>query len=225
LDLWTVLVPILVADVVNPVLFAAVIYTLGSARPFALSSSLLLGHTATYSSAGVLVAIGIDALADRLANPKPVDFIVESVAGVALLAVGIAMASGRKAEEPRGEEEVQGFGLLGAFAAGAVINLVGLPFAIPYFGAVSQMLKADLSVAGTLAVLVAYNLLYALPFALVIGARAFFGERADGSLRRINAGMDRVSGVLVPLLLLAFGAFFVADAAWYWTSGEPLVTF
>jgi hypothetical protein len=31
--------------------------------------------------------------------------------------------------------------------------------------------------------------------------------------------------VLVPLLLLAIGAFFVVDAAWYGVRGEPLVTF
>ena len=180
---------------------------------------------AAYLSAGILVALGIGAIADRLANPKPLDFVIEAVAGLALVAVGVAMATGRKAEERHGEEEVQGFGPFGAFAAGAIINLVGIPFAIPYFGAVSQMLKAELSVGGTLAVLVAYNLLYALPFALVIGARALFGESADGALRRINAGMERVSAALVPLLLLAIGALFIVDAAWYWARGEPLVVF
>ena len=66
-------------------------------------------------------------------------------------------------------------------------------------------------------------LIYALPFALVIGARAVFGERADGPLRRLNAAMERGSAVLVPLLLLAIGAFFLADAAWYLLRGEPLV--
>ena len=52
-DLRAVLIPVLIADVVNPVLFAALIYALGSRRPFALSSALLLGHTAAYLSAGI----------------------------------------------------------------------------------------------------------------------------------------------------------------------------
>lgn len=64
-------------------LFAAVTYTLGSSRPLALSSALLPGHTAAYLAAGGLVALGIRAVADRLAHPKPVDFLVEAVAGVA----------------------------------------------------------------------------------------------------------------------------------------------
>jgi cytochrome c biogenesis protein CcdA len=222
-ELWSVLVPILLADVLNPVLLGALIYTLGSSRPLLLSSSLLLGHTATYLGAGIVLALGIDSIADRLANPKPVDFAVEAVAGLALLAIGIAMARGRKAEERRGEEEMQELGLPGAFATGSIINLIGIPFAVPYFGAIAQMLKADLSVTGTLALLAAYNALYALPFAVVIGARAVFGERADGPLRRLNAAMERGSAVLVPLLLLAIGAFFLADAAWYLLRGEPLV--
>ena len=223
MELWSVLVPILLADVLNPVLLGALIYTLGSSRPLLLSSSLLLGHTATYLGAGIALALGIEAIADRLANPKPVDFAVEAVAGLALLAVGIAMARGRKAEERRGEEEIQELGLPGAFATGSIINLIGIPFAVPYFGAIAQMLKAEFSVGGTLAVLAAYNALYALPFALVIGARIVFGERADGPLRRLNAAMERGSAVLVPLLLLAIGAFFLADAAWYLLRGEPLV--
>ena len=223
MELWTVLVPILLADVLNPVLLGALIYTLGSSRPLLLSSSLLLGHTATYLGAGIVLALGIESIADRLANPKPVDFAVEAVAGVALLAIGAAMALGRKAEERYDEGEMQDFGPAGAFAAGSIINLVGIPFAVPYFGALAQMLKAELSVGGTLAVLAAYNALYALPFALVIGARAVFGERADGPLRRLNGAMDRTSAVLVPLLLLAIGAFFLADAAWYALRGESLV--
>ena len=223
MELWTVLVPILLADVLNPVLLGALIYTLGSSRPLLLSSSLLLGHTATYLGAGVVLALGIESIADRLANPKPVDFAVEAVAGLALLAVGVAMARGRKAEQRRGEEEMQDLGLPGAFATGSIINLIGIPFAVPYFGAIAQMLKAEFSAAGTLALLAAYNALYALPFALVITARVVFGERADGPLRRLNAAMDRGSAVLVPLLLLAIGAFFLADAAWYLLTGEPLL--
>ena len=41
---------------------------------------------------------------------------------------------------------------------GSIINLIGIPFAVPYFGAIAQMLKADLSVTGTLALLAAFAL-------------------------------------------------------------------
>jgi len=37
--------------------------------------------------------------------------------------------------------------------------------------------------------------------------------------------MERASSLLVPLLLLAIGAFFLVDATWYAVRGEPLVAF
>jgi len=33
-----------------------------------------------------------------------------------------------------------------AFGLGAVINFVGIPFALPYFAALNQILKADLTI-------------------------------------------------------------------------------
>jgi len=43
-----------------------------------------------------------------------------------------------------------------------------MPFAIPYFGALDQIMKADLSLGASTFALALYNLLYVLPFALLI---------------------------------------------------------
>lgn len=50
MELWTILVPVLLADVVNPVLLGALIYTLGSSRPLLLLAigAFFLAHTAWY---------------------------------------------------------------------------------------------------------------------------------------------------------------------------------
>lgn len=59
LDLWAVLIPILLADVVNPVLFAFMVYmvyAVGTDRPLSNSISALLGHTAAYLSFGIVLA-------------------------------------------------------------------------------------------------------------------------------------------------------------------------
>ena len=223
MELWAVLFPILVADVVNPVLLAAVIYLLGSSRPVANPVAVLLGHTVAYFAAGVALAIGIEAITDRLMNPKPVDFSIEAVLGVALLAAGVAMARGRKAEAPL--EDEQGMGPIGSFLLGAVVNLIGIPFAIPYFAAIAQILKADLAWTPSLFVLLLYNLVYALPFALVIAARTIFGKKAEAPLRRLNERIDRLGEVLSPFLLIALGALFLLDAGWFFFRGRPLYEF
>jgi len=222
-ELWGFLLPILFADAMNPVLLGALVYALGTARPLALSSALLLGHTATYFGSGVVLALGIEAVAERLENPKPIDFGIEFVVGVALLAIGFAMLRGKHSEQRFGEEEGAEPGLLSAFTMGAILNLIGIPFAVPYFAAIAQMLKADLTTAGVLGAIVAYNLLYALPFALVIAVRSAFGTRVDAPLRTLNAWMERGSAVLVPLLLLAVGGFFVVEAIWFFLRDEPIL--
>ena len=221
-DTWTILVPILVADVLNPVLLAAVIFELGSRRPLLSSTSLLLGHTATYLVAGIVLALGIESAELRLRNPEPIDFAIELAVGVGLLWVGIAMARGKSAEQDFGEADR---GLLASFGTGAVVNLIGIPFAVPYFAAIAQILKADLAWTPSLGALALYNLLYALPFALVIVARAVWQEKADQPLRRFNAAIDRASGLVMPLILLALAGFFIADGALYFLRGRPLVEF
>jgi len=223
MDLWAVLIPILIGDVVNPMLLAALIHALGSQRPLLVSSALLAGHTLMYLGAGILIGLGLDALVGRLENPLPIDFVIEAVIGAALLAAFVAMLSGKKPEERYDESDVAGFGVGSAFGAGVLINLVGIPFALPYFGAVSQVVKADLTAGGVVAVLLAYNALYALPFVGVIAARAAFGARADPALAKLNSVMERVSGVLIPLLLLVLGLALLADAISFWVRGQPLL--
>ena len=88
--------------------------------------------------------------------------------------------------------------------------------------AVEQVLKADLDAAGAVGVLVAYNLLYAAPFALLIALRRLGGSDAGRLLAGINAWVDKVAGVLLPFLIIALGVALAADAAaWFWR-GAPL---
>lgn len=215
--------PILLVDVLNPVLLAAVIYALGTQRAMANAVAILLGHTATYFAAGIGLALGIDALAERLHNPEPMDFGIEIGLGMLLLAVGFAMARGGGGKADFGEAKGRSPG--SSFAMGAVINLIGLPFAVPYFGALGQILKADLSATGAVTVLVIYNLLYAAPFAAVVAARGIWGERAAGPLRKLSASIDRAGEVLGPGLLLLLGAVFVLDAAAFFLRGRALLPF
>ena len=77
MEVWTVLFPILLTDVVNPVLFAFMVYAAGSNRPVLLSSSMLLGHTAASFSAGLLPALFMETIAVRLPNPHTIDLFIE----------------------------------------------------------------------------------------------------------------------------------------------------
>ena len=84
-----ILFPILLSDIVNPVLFAGVVLALGTARPFRYSLSLLCSDVVTYFVAGLFIALGLEAILNFLKNPRPIDFYIELVIGLVLLYVGM----------------------------------------------------------------------------------------------------------------------------------------
>jgi len=219
LDIWTSLIPILLADVLNPVLFAFMVYAAGSDRPVLNSSIMLVGHTTAYLSVGIALAFGMEGISERLANPKQIDFIVELVIGVVLLWVAY-QSRGAEAKDP--EKSAPRMTTAGAFGMGVTINFIGIPFAVPYFAALSQILKYDPSFLEALLLLTGYNLLYALPFTVVPVLIAVMGERGRPILERINNVLDRVSGFLMPIILALVALALIADAVVYFLTGESL---
>ncbi len=219
LDIWTSLIPILLADVLNPVLFAFMVYAAGSDRPVLNSSIMLVGHTAAYLGVGIALSFGMEGISERLANPKQIDFIVELVIGVVLLWVAY---QSRGAENKDPEESAPRMTTAGAFGMGVTINFIGIPFAVPYFAALSQILKSDPSFLEALLLLIGYNLIYALPFTIVPILMAIMGERGRPILKRINTVLDRVSGFLMPIILALVALALIADAVVYFRTGESL---
>ena len=219
LELLPVLLPLLLIDVLNPVLFALLIIAVGSSRPVANSSAFLAGHTVAYFGAGILIAIGLERITERLGNPQPVDFVVELALGLLCLWAALAARDGKASEtqEPAGE-----LNPLWCFGYGMIVNFIGVPFALPYFAAIDQLLKADLSTEVSLGVLVAYNLAYALPFALVPIAVAFMGQGLQPVLQKINNLLIGLVDRAMPVLLLLLGIVLSADAIKFFLTGEAL---
>jgi cytochrome c biogenesis protein CcdA len=215
----TVLIPFLVADVINPVLFAFLVYAAGSERPVVNCSALLLGHTTAYLGAGVAIAIGLENIINYLANPSRIDYLIGLVVGLFLLWIAFPNTDKSKPKQP---EQSGALSPLSAFGFGAVINFVGIPFALPYFAAISQILKADFETHEALLLLVAYNILYALPFLIVPALVVILGERSRPLLQRINEQLDRVSAFLMPALLGLCGLALVGDALLYFVTGKGL---
>jgi cytochrome c biogenesis protein CcdA len=220
IELWATLLPILLADVINPVLFAFMVYAVGTQRPLINSSAALLGHTASYLLFGITLAFAFEAISQRIANPKPMDYGIGLVIGFLLL--WVAWKSRGGTGDKSKSAGTTGLTPFKAFGIGAVINLVGLPFALPYFAALDQLLKADLSVTSSITVIVIYNIGYALPFLIVPALAYTLGERSRPVLATINDKVDRASAILMPLMLGIVGVILVVDAAMYFLSGKGL---
>lgn len=219
MELWGVLLPILFTDVVNPVLFAFLVYAAGSNRPVGTSAAMLLGHTVAYFGAGIVLALFMEKISSWFANPRAIDFVIGGVIGLALIMLAV---KSRKSSGKRPDEDSPEFTPLSAFGFGAVINFIGIPFAVPYFAAIDQILKADLTAGGAVFNLLGYNLAYAVPFAAVPLLSAVLGDRARPLLERVNAVLERISAVIMPLLLGGVGAALVIDAVKYFLTGSGL---
>lgn len=218
-ELWMTLIPVLIADVVNPVLFAFLVYAAGTNRPVVNSCGVLLGHTLAYYVAGVVIAIGIESISNRLSNPQQIDYIIGMVIGLILLWVGFLSWKTEKTEQA---EESRTLTPMSAVGLGAIVNFMGLPFALPYFAALDQILKADLTPLTSLAVLAGYNVLYALPFALVPILTATSGEKSQIILRKINDWLVRISNFLMPILLVLVGLALIVDSMIYFVTGYEM---
>jgi len=217
MDNWGILLPILLSDVLNPVLFTFMVYAAGSKRPVIVSSAMLLGHTAAYMTSGVILAYSIEKLSARLANPQSIDFVIEFIIACALL--WLVMRT-RTDKGKRPDENTPEFTLWKAFAFGAVINIIGIPFAVPYFAAIDQLLKSDLDTMGVVTGLAIYNAAYALPFLLIPLLTAILGDRSKPILARVNGFMEKAGDIIMPLLLLAIGLALLLDSVWFFVHGE-----
>ncbi|MGI9224188.1 MAG: GAP family protein [Woeseiaceae bacterium] len=222
LELLPTLVPILLVDILNPVLFAMLVFAAGSSRPVTNSSAILVGHTLAYFVAGIVVSAGIDQVADRLANPQRIDFVLSGIIGIALLWMVVPT---KKKGAPTADEPEWELTPMKCFGFGAVVNFIGLPFALPYFAVVDQILKANLSTPESLTVLAIYNLCYALPFLVVPLMVTISGENAKPLLEKINGFLARASDIVMPWMLGLLGLALVADSVVYFYSGEGLWQF
>ena len=219
-ELWATLLPILLADVLNPVLFAFMVYAAGTQQPLTNSSAVLAGHTLAYLGAGLVLLFAADSITARLANPQMLDFVIQLPIGIALLWAALRSRSdtGKRPDDPGPE-----LSPVKSFALGAVVNFIGIPFALPYFAAIAQITRTDPPLIEAVVPLVAYNLAYALPFAAVPMLRAVMGDQSQALLERINAVIDRAAGILMPLMLFGVGAVLVADALYYFATGDFLI--
>ena len=181
-DVWPTLIPILLVDVLSPVLIAAMVYAAGTERPVVNSCSVLIGHTAAYILIGFVLSFGVESISHRIKNPGSIDFALGLIVGLSLIYAAYRLSRPTKNKEKTPPEPA--LNPLESLKFGATINLLGIPFALPYLAALSQILQADLGTPQSTLLLFAYNLLYAAPFLLIPAAVVVLGERSKAILAR-----------------------------------------
>lgn len=227
-ELWAIGGAILVVDIANPVLLAVVVLAVSGERPIATSLAVIAGHTLAYFLAGALIVFGLaewlqeiaQPLIDQFKAPRLIDYVFSLVIGALLVWVALLW----RTDPPKPSEnppQPKSPGLVSAFLLGAVINFIGIPFALPYFAFIAEILQAPEEMRWT--ALILYNLGYAAPFLLIPAAVAIVGPSIMPLLSKINAFVERYSVFVLPLIFLGLGMFLILDAGFYFVRGSGLI--
>ena len=140
--------------------------------------------------------------------------------GGVLLTVGYRMASTKRAKEKADRFETVTPGQ--AFVAAIGLTIVGMPGAIPYLGAMDQVLKADLSPVSTITALTFYNLIFVLPLVAFVLIRQMFPQHADRLIEAVSRIAEVWGKRMITALLIILGLLMIIDGIG-WFLGHPLI--
>jgi cytochrome c biogenesis protein CcdA len=199
------------ADSLNPVTILVAVYLGSGTDPVHRLGGFIVGVFAVYLLGGLVLMLGpAELLRHALAGVEiPGADAAALVAGAVLIGLAVAVWTRR-----RGLARVRPPDALvkpgSALFLGAVVTVLDLPTAFPYFGAIGVIVSADVPAAAQLILLTMFNLLYVLPLALVLVAHLVFGARSDALLTRVRGAVQTIAA---PLLAASAGIVGVALVA------------
>jgi hypothetical protein len=231
LDLLVTLTPIRLIDSLSLMPFAMVVLAtlLSGPKPYVSSISFLLGTALSYFVAGVLIAFGLGGLIERITvvlahrfwNPQAIDYWLSMVIGLALIVLGYRWAIARRERAER-KDVSTGMTPPQAFMLGAGATIAGLWGALPYFAAVDQILKANVSMWEVLTALAYYNIVFISLAASLVLVRAVAGAGADGLFAAVNRLLSVWGKRLLIAGMILLGIVMIADGVG-WLLGHPLI--
>ena len=201
---------------------------LGGRRPMLGAASFLSGIFLAYAGVGLLLLLGLDAFFDTLATgvsrwwnqPNTPELVLQIAVGAAMVGFAWKLAYARETHTDRGAPSI--ISLRQGFVLGVVLTLVGMPGAFPYFGAIDQILRADLPYTTAGFALLLYNIVFLLPLVALMIVRLVLPAHSEAIFRRVADVTSRWGRNLIVALLVVLGTVFVADGIG-WFLGHPLL--
>ncbi len=211
-----------------PIGIVPLVAILGGRKPILGAVAFLAGMFGIYTVTGFVILLGLDLLTEALGptleriwnQPDPGELLVQLVIGGSLLVVAWKIAS--RPPAAGGTVGDAAIPPVRAFTLGVLLTVVGLPGAIPYVGAVDQILRADVGLAVAGIALLFYNLVFILPLASLLVIRLIFPAQSDAVSRRVNSLAARWGRHLMVASLLLIGGVLIADGIG-WFFGHPLL--
>jgi hypothetical protein len=231
-DLLAVILPIALVDStsITPIALVPLATLLAGRRAYLAAFAFLAGLFVSYFAFAAATVFGLAPVFDRLNgwlahrwhHPEPVDFVFELVIGLVLLVVAVRTARGNPPRRS-GREVQTGASPATAFGFAFMLNVVGMPGAVPWFAALDQILRFDPSTSQALLAVTVYVTAFVLPLTLVVALRAVLGARGDAFLAAVKRFFDVWGRRVLVVVFLLLGLAMTVDAGLFILRGEPLV--
>jgi cytochrome c biogenesis protein CcdA len=109
-----------------------------------------------------------------------------------------------------------------AFVAAVGLTIVGMPGAVPFLGAIGQVLKADLSPVNTITALIFYNVIFVLPLVVFVLIRQMFSQHAGPLIAAVGRIAEVWGKRIITVLLIILGLLMIIDGIG-WFLGHSLI--
>jgi cytochrome c biogenesis protein CcdA len=211
-----------------PLCIVVLLVLLAGDRPYPRAGAFLAGIFVSYLAAGFAILFGLNALFEQLdayftrlwRQPDPEELVLQIIIGVVLVVCAIVMARRRKGQEkPEFSASMSPWRI---FLLAAGLNMIGLPGALPYLGAIDLVLRADLPPPAMALALVHYNVVFIIPLAAIVAVRAIWAERSAPIFDAVTRFFDTWGRRLLVALILILGVVLVVDGIG-WFVGHPLI--
>jgi cytochrome c biogenesis protein CcdA len=209
-----VLVGIALLDSLNPTLIAGELFILSARRPRPRAIAFIAGVITTNFLGGLLLAAGLQGFAVALLRDVNGSTwtAIEVVLGLVLVGFGILYSAktDKRAQLRRRPSE----GVAGPFVFGGLMMINELTTAAPYFAAIALMSRADFSQIETVAGLVVYNAVFAVPLIGFLVGYMAMRQRFAGFAISLSEWVERWARRILKYGSLIFGVVLLADAAY-----------
>ncbi len=197
-----------IADSLNPTTIAPALYLASREHARQEVTRFTLAVFAVYLLGGLAITLGPgELLLTLVPHPgKRLSYVVELIAGVAMLTAATFLWGNRDRLGQREQREVRAGGKSSA-VLGATITAVELPTAFPYFAAIAAIVGSGFGAARQVMLLVLFNLCFVAPLLAIVATLRFAGADAQ---RWLTAGRKRLEAhwpAVLAVLALAAGVF------------------
>lgn len=225
------LLGIALIDSFNPSLFIAQFILLATLRPTVRVITYIAGLLVVNFAAGLLLFTGVQAVIGQFftALPATTWFIGQAIIGALLLITGIVVWRKWQTAPPASTSEGIAGGRqpgslhpVATFGFGMVVMINEMTTALPMFAAVERMNAAGVSTGEAALLLVAYNIVFALPLFGFLAAYLKLRQRFTDRMDAISRGVRNWSVRITIALCLVIGVIALADALPYFIVGSPL---